>query len=58
MYLIEFIMAESQYSVKVAINLMMLVIILVAVVTENLHHLWWCQCIVPGKLELYSSNYK
>lgn len=40
MYLIEFIMAESQYSVKAAINLMMLVIILVAVVTENLHHLW------------------
>lgn len=34
MYPIEFILAASQYSVSVAINLVMLVIILVAVMTE------------------------
>lgn len=34
MYLIEFILAASQYSISVAINLVMLVIILAAIMTE------------------------
>lgn len=34
MYLIEFILAGSRYSISVAINLVMLIIILVAIMTE------------------------
>lgn len=34
MYLLEFVLVEGQYSVKVAFHLMMLVIILVNPVTE------------------------
>lgn len=41
MDLLESILAESQYSVKVVVNLMVLVIILVTIVTENPHHLSW-----------------
>lgn len=37
MYLTEFILTESQYSVKLAIHLMMLVIILVTIMTEETH---------------------
>lgn len=39
--LLESILAESQYSVKVVVNMMVLVIILVIIVTENPHHLSW-----------------
>lgn len=40
MYVIEFVLAESQYSVKVAINLMMQAIILVTMMTEVTHTIY------------------